>query len=415
MKIIKLLFILILSSSAFAQEMSFSISKEYISQFGKGSDLVGFIPLFELSSDFIHNKQRSLKIKNLSKSINKANTAYGFIYFTGLSNSLFDNEIALLVENYRAINPIIYIDRNGNLDFNDDGAPLVLKNNLNLKLSNEDANSAYYKYQIAKSKVSLENESRLRNRYASRFPKSSILTANNWLTSRRLSVRISKEKINANPITILLIDNSVDGLFTFQTDQYGDRILIIEGEIDENKGLTALLRQAEPIDHNAVFELYGKNYYVKAISKNGDELTISVTNQDTRVMFKDGHDISNFVINLLDGTTTRVKDLIKEKKYLLIDVGGTWCGGCIKQEPTIKKLYESGKVEVIGLFDFDTAQSVREYVKKHNLKWPVALVDSSFKDMFRVVSFPTYILVSPEGKIILTDSNSEQIVEYLRN
>lgn len=415
MKIIKLLFILILSSSAFAQEMSFSISKEYVSQFGKGSDLVGFIPLFELSSDSIHNKQRSLKIKNLPKSINKANTAYGFIYFTGLSNSLFDNEITLLVENYRAINPIIYIDRNGNLDFNDDGEPLVLKNNLNLKLSNEDVNSAYYKYQIAKSKVSLENESRLRNRYASRFPKSSILTANNWLTSRRLSVRISKEKINANPITILLVDNSVDGLFTFQTDQYGDRILIIEGEIDENKDITALLRQAEPIDHNAVFELYGKNYYIKDISKNGDELTISVTDQNTRVMFRDGHDISDFVINLLDGTTRTVKDFIKEKKHLLIDVGGTWCGGCIKQEPTIKKLYESGKVEVIGLFDFDTAQSVREYVKKHNLKWPVALVDSSFKDMFRVVSFPTYILVSPEGKIILTDSNSEQIVEYLRN
>lgn len=415
MKIIKLLFILILSSSAFAQEMSFSISKEYISQFGKGSDLVSFIPLFELSSDSIHNKQRSLKIKNLPKSINKANTAYGFIYFTGLSNSLFDNEITLLVENYRTINPIIYMDRNGNLDFNDDGEPLVLKNNLNLKLSNEDVNSAYYKYQIAKSEVSLENESRLRNKYASRFPKSSILTANNWLTSRRLSVRLSKEKINANPITILLIDNSVDGLYTFQTDQYGDRILIIEGEIDENKDLIALLRQAEPIDHNAVFELYGNNYYIKAISKNGDELTISVTNQDTRVMFRDGHDISNFVINLLGGTTTRVKDLIKAKKHLLIDVGGTWCGGCIKQEPTIKKLYESGKVEVIGLFDFDTAQSVRAYVKKHNLKWPVALVDSSFKDMFRVVSFPTYILVSPEGKIILTDSNSEQIIEYLRN
>ena len=407
--------IFIFSNVIISQEISLDIDQNYISQFGKASDIISFVPLFKLSSDSIHNKQRSLKLKKLPKSINKVNTAYGFIFFTGLNNSSFANEITLLVEDYTSSKPIIYVDRNGNLDFNDDGEPMILENNLNLKLSNENLSFAYYNYQIGRSEVSKDNESRLRQRYASKFPKSKIIPANNWLTHRRLSVRVSKERIDGNPITIFIVDGSVDGLFTFQTDSYGDRILIVEGKIDENKDLTTLLIQAEPIDHNAVFKLYGKSYYIKTLSECGNKLIISIPDEDTSVSFKDAYDISSLVFNLLDGTTKTIKDLIKEQRHLLIDVGGTWCVGCIKQEPTIKSLYENGKVEVIGLFDYDTPQSVSKYVKGHNLKWPVALVDSTFKSIFNITSFPTYILVSPEGKIILADTNSEQIVEYLEN
>ena len=390
------------------------MNNDYINQFGKGSDLVNFIPLFKLSSNYLHNSQQSLKIKNLPQAINKENTAYGFILFSGLNNSSFEKEISILVENYAEQNPILYIDRNGNLDFNDDGEPLVLKEELNLKLSNEDINSAYYNYQLGKSRISSDNESQLRGRYASKFPESELISAKNWLTSRRLSVRVCRESINGKPITVFLIDNSIDGIFTFQPDRYGDRILIVEGSIDDTEDKTSLFRQAEPIDHNAVFELYGMNYYVKNVSKNGDGLTISRTSKDTRVMFKDGQDISSFTINLLDETSVVIKDIIKGEKHLLIDVGATWCGGCIRQEPIIKELYNNGLVEVVGLFDYDTPQSVNKYVERHSLKWPVALVDSTFKEMFRINSYPTYVLVSPEGKIVMADTNSEQIANFLR-
>jgi len=398
-----------------AQDLDYNLSNTYINQFGKHTDLVGFIPLFKLDSDSIHNKQLSLIIRRLPNTINKSKTAYCFVYFTGIGNSLFDTELTLLVENYETNNPTIYIDRNGNLDFADDSAPLKLNDRLILKLANGDDNSAIYHYQIAKSQISKENENQIKNRYASRFPKSSIISPVNWLTNQRLSVRISREMIGNNPISILLQDNTVDGLFTFQTHETGDRIFIAEGEIEEDIDLQSYLRQAEPIDHNAVFELYGKNYNVKKTSKNGQALTIAETIINTRTMFKEGEDISSFTFELLDGKSVRIKDLLKEKKPLLIDVGGTWCGGCIRQQSTIKKLYKDGKLEIIGVFDHDTPQSVTKYVKKHNINWPVALVDSAFKNMFRINSYPTYILISSEGKIIFMDRNSEQIVKYLQS
>jgi len=413
MKQIQLILVLIVSSIIYAQEVTFNVSDTYVDQLGKNSDATGFTPLFKLDSDVIHNQQKSAKIKRFPKAINKSKTAYAFLYFKGVKSSLFKDELVLLIENYESKNPTIYIDRNGNLDFTDDESPINLNGNIILKLKNSDDNSAIYHYNISKSKILEKYESRVRNRYAPRFPKSSIISTTNWIADRPHFVRVSKETLNGKPITIFLLDTSADGLFTFQTESYGDRILIVEGEIDINNDMTSLFRQAEPIDHNAVFELYGKKYYIKNVSKNGNSLTIAETDKKPKVVFKEGQDISSFSIKLLDGSSTTVKDLIKENKHLIIDVGGTWCGGCITQEPTIKKIYDSGKAKVIGLFDHDTPKSVGRYIKKHNLKWPVALVSPEFKKMFRVISYPTYIIVSPKGKIVLADRNSEKIKEFL--
>ena len=415
MKTIQLFLILAIANFSNAQDFNYEISNTYINKFGKNTDLVGFIPLFKLDSNLIHNRESSATIKQFPKTINRSKTAYCFVYFTGMKNSIFKTALTLLVENYETMSPTIYVDRNGNLDFTDDGPPLKLNDKLILKLANSDDNSANYHYQIAKSQISKKNEDKIKNRYASKFPKNNIISPGNWLTNQRLFVRISKGIIDNNPITIFLIDNTADGLFTFDTHELGDRILITEGEVNEDVDLSSYFRQAEPIDHNAIFELYGKKYSVKKTSRNGETLTIAETNKNTRAIFKEGHDVSSLKIELLNGTLVSIKDLIKEEKPLLIDVGGTWCGGCISQERTIKYIYENMDIEVLGVFDYDTRQSVTKYVNKHKLEWPVALIDSNFKNIFRINSYPTYILISSKGEIILVDHNSEQIAKYLKS
>lgn len=415
MKLLQLLGIILLVCPLAAQDITFNLDANYINQFGKDSDLVSFTPLFQLSSNTIHNKQKSAEIRRLPKDLNRKNTAYGFMYFTGVNPSTFDKEITLLVLNYQSPHPTVYADTNGNLDFTDDGDPVVLKNNTVLKLQNHKVPHTYFQYQISKSKILQENEPGLRNRYAAKFPNGSIVSAHYWLTNRRLSIRSHQAKLNGKPITIFLIDRSADGLFTFQTHDYGDRALIIEGKIDTYNDLTSLLREGEPIDHNAVFELYGTNYYIKAASISGDHITIAPTSEKTSLVYKGGQDVSTMSMQLLDGRKTTVKELVKNHDYLLIDVGGTWCGGCVKQEPNIKRLYKSGKVQVVGLFDHDTPESVSKYVKKHQLKWPVGLVDTTFKSRFRITSFPTYILVSSDGKIINITTISEQLHNHLKS
>ncbi|WP_298898496.1 TlpA disulfide reductase family protein [uncultured Psychroserpens sp.] len=413
MKNIQLFFILILIQFSNAQDISFDLKNLYVTPFGMSSDLVGFNPLFKLDSDSIHNKVQSEKIRKLPKNLDVSQTSYCFFYFTGVSFSSFKNELVALIENYTTDNPSIFIDRNGNLDFTDDGTPIIFKNNSTLELANNNSISAIYHYQLSKSQISPQYESKLKQNFAEKFPKSNILPAKYWLAYKRLSVRVSKHFLDKKPITILLIDNSVDGMFSFQTNKLGDRVLVLEGHIDTDKTLTSILRFAEPISHNAIFKIYNKKYHIKNVTSNGNKITLSQTHKKPSYDFKKIKDLTSLSITLLDDTLVTLKDLIKTKKYLLIDVGGTWCRGCVSQEPIVKNMYKNGDIEVLGIFKHDTFKSVEEYIKNHELKWPVALADENFDDIFRINMLPTYILISNEGKVVLIAIEAEEIEKYI--
>ena len=396
-----------------AQELKYDLDKQYISRYGDGSELGGLTPLMKVDGGRIFDKLKSEEIKSLPKSVNKHQLAYGFLYFTGLNSSVIENKVTILVDDYLSSSPKIYIDRNGNLDFTDDDSPLTFKSDLLINLHNEAKIFSALHYRLGRSKVSTKNAERLRKVYAAKYPKSTLIPATHWITHQRLSVRRSLHKLSDKDITILLFDGSADGLFTFQTNDLGDRILILEGIHNPSLDLSQLLRSAQPIDHNAVFELYGNKYHIKSLSITGNELIVAATDKDTRVVFQEGSDISQFRFDLIDGTTASVKALLKDKAYLIIDVGGTWCRGCLDQEPVIKELYEHNKANVIGLFDYDTEQTVNRYINTHQINWPVALVNKSFKEKFGVTSFPSYFVVSSKGVIVFADMQAEKVKRYL--
>ena len=55
------------------------------------------------------------------------------------------------------------------------------------------------------------------------------------------------------------------------------------------------------------------------------------------------------------------------------------------------------------------------YIKKHQIKWPVALITAELKKIFSLkASYPLYILISPKGKIVKMEMNSENILQYIK-
>lgn len=405
-------FILILYQNSFAQEHLISLSATHVSQFGKGSDLVSFNPVSKLSSGTLSNRSVSATVKKLPKNQALKNPAYFFLYFGGAKQSVFGNEIAVLMDDYNSTTPTLYIDSNGNLDFTDDDPPLKLTNWAMVSLKNSDQSSRKFYYQLARSQVTPANAPRLESRYKAQFPNNELIPANLWITNQRLSVNISYSEISGQNITVLIQDSNADAAYTFDPDESGDRISIVEDHIDIERDLTEHLRSGEPIDHNAVFNLYGKKYRFRQIHSN--ELELASTDLDPKIFFKKGENISDFEIELLGGAKIKIADLLDGKKPLLIDVGGTWCGGCIAQEPIIKSLVKNSSVKVIGIFGHDTKERVEKYVKSHQLEWPVALMSDSFKETFRINSYPTYILVSSDGKIQFMTMSAENIADALK-
>ena len=410
------LMLCLISIGCYAQKLTFNIEDSYVNQFGGDSDLVGLNPLFRLHKGEIQNKNLKRKIKKLPKEIKSSDLVYGFLFFKGNLTSLFENEVVFLVERVDSKSPKIYIDINGNLDFTDDGLPVNFNNeSLIVKLNNSTNKKGIYHYQLGKSKISEKNSARIKQRFASKYPKSEIVSPEYWFTNQRLSVKISKHSIENKPITVLLFDADSDGVFSFNPNDNGDRIVVLDKIVSSNEDVTNYIRIGEPINHNAVFLLYGKKFSVVELNSVATKLSLIET--DKKVVLKKGlgSTIPNVKISLINEETIETKKLLKEDKYLLLDFGATWCAGCIMQEPTIKEIYNTKKVNIVGVFDSNKKNMVLSYIKKHQIKWPVALITAELKKIFSLkASYPLYILISPKGKIVMMEIKSENVLKYIK-
>jgi thiol-disulfide isomerase/thioredoxin len=103
-----------------------------------------------------------------------------------------------------------------------------------------------------------------------------------------------------------------------------------------------------------------------------------------------------------------------EGKYLLLDFWGSWCGPCLGEFPTLKRIREQFKdrgFEILGL-DYEKydspAASVRALLASLGIEWPNAL-PNSVKDLvkkrFKITSFPTSILVDRRAVVVGTEAN----------
>ena len=99
-------------------------------------------------------------------------------------------------------------------------------------------------------------------------------------------------------------------------------------------------------------------------------------------------------------------------KYVVLDFWGTWCPACMKEIPSLKKLYKKhhDDLEIISVNCFDEGDEWQEVVKDYHLKWP-QLKNTSEADLVKkydVRVFPAKLLLDREGKILFRLSGEHQ-------
>ena len=121
--------------------------------------------------------------------------------------------------------------------------------------------------------------------------------------------------------------------------------------------------------------------------------------------------------SLYDSTTTHLNSLMKNK-YVFIDFWGSWCGPCIATLPALKEFYDKVKkrndVLVLGIAlehkkDLD---KLKKIIKENNVAWinvwnnfsRIKSLDSVHGKL-RIESFPTYMIIDKEGKIVYKDNS----------
>ncbi|MDL2214915.1 AhpC/TSA family protein [Dysgonomonas sp. OttesenSCG-928-M03] len=122
-----------------------------------------------------------------------------------------------------------------------------------------------------------------------------------------------------------------------------------------------------------------------------------------------------------DGKDMALSDYIGKNKVVLIDFWASWCGPCIKEMPTIVKVYEKYKdkgFEIVGISLDDNKQSWVAAIDRLNITWPQMSDLQGWKSeavrLYVVNSIPYTLLVDKDGNIIASFVYGDELEDKLK-
>ena len=123
---------------------------------------------------------------------------------------------------------------------------------------------------------------------------------------------------------------------------------------------------------------------------------------DSGIGVEPGQKMPDFTIQLTDGTTAKLSELLKEKDLVVLNIFASWCGPCEREFPEMEAVYQaySDKMIIVSASGDpnDTMDIISAYKDSHNLSFPMGLAS---EDMYSLGSagFPTTIFIDRDGNV----------------
>lgn len=130
---------------------------------------------------------------------------------------------------------------------------------------------------------------------------------------------------------------------------------------------------------------------------------------------KVGQKLKNFELETLTLKKEKLADVLKKKKYTIIDFWGTWCKPCREQIPTLKEFYDKNKdqINIISIAYDKNLNDVVQYTAKNEMNWSHYFYDRNngkgiISDL-RIIFYPTLLLVDNEMNILHKESGTSDL------
>jgi peroxiredoxin len=90
-------------------------------------------------------------------------------------------------------------------------------------------------------------------------------------------------------------------------------------------------------------------------------------------------------------------------KVVLLEFWGKWCPKCVKKLPKVQQLfdnYHDKGLAVVGVHSLKESEHLAEFVREHNITYPVAVSSEQMQDDYGIKGWPTYYIIDKEGKVV---------------
>jgi len=296
------------------------------------------------------------------------------------------------------------IDRNSNKDFSDDELVEFSKSTI----QNENYRDSFNVKSIYITKLSGGN-------FHNQETYLQFLPAPNYFTYNK---ETEDEKFKHSLQLAALKYDFFYGTFKANIDEYG---------VGVNKGFFGdeiIFKKSNTNFYPPNHQLFAK-YKVKDTVKFDDKyfridsltfyppkLVINeINNVNVIYGFRTNEISKNYLINDLNGDSTTLKNLAKEKGFLLLDFWGTWCAPCKELTPELVNLHQkfSDHIQFASLaFELDP-KPVLDYSKANQMNWYNGIIKGKPKsgDMtspiiggLRIECYPTFIIMDSDLNIL---------------
>lgn len=316
---------------------------------------------------------------------------------------------------------IVIIDSNFNLDFSDDKKIIFneeLKSELKSKPDKRDSlpqiqinHSTYENGKIAEN-TSLLNIFPYENYFT--YPNNSDehkFKSRHQLIAEKKEYFYGEFEIRNNAYKV-----------AFKHSLFGTKILFHEKETPFLNRKDTNYKEYELKD---IVKLHNNYYLIDSINVDNTQLIIRKVEIKGKAQghLKDYYLRDFSFDNVVTNEKNSIQGLCSKKKFLLLDFWGTWCAPCIKLTPKLVRMSEeyNSNLNILSIAFQEDKNALINYIAKNGMDdWHNAFIEgnpkgkkikSSLLQSLRIKSYPTFILIDENMKIVYRGTGEHSLNE----